>query len=162
MKKALGFTLIEFIIVIVLLSILSSIGSLILGQHFKGYFATKQITQLTTETNIAVDNLMRELKSAGQLTAIDNTTLTFTNQAGETIVIDLNGTTLRRQVNGGTAMPLCSQVSSLAFYGFDASFATTVTAQNVRFVMLQMTTTSSTKNLPYSVMAGTVLRTQLP
>ena len=107
MKIAKGFTLIEYIIVIVLIGVLGSMSSLILRQTFKGHFTAKKITDLSIKTNIAADNLLRELKSSERLSAIGATTLTFVNQQGQTIVIDLSGTNLRRNVNGGGAQTLC-------------------------------------------------------
>ena len=161
MKHTRGFTLIEFVIVITLIGILSAIASLILNQHFKGYFASKDLMALEIKTNIATNNLIRELKSAENLIAFGTTTLTFVNQQGQTVVIDLNGTTLRRQENSGSFQTLCDQVTGVAFATFDAAFASTTVANDVRFVTMNITTTSD-QGLPYSLMTGTVLRARLP
>ncbi|MDA9271825.1 ComGF family competence protein [bacterium] len=162
MKTLRGFTYIEFIIVIVLIAILGSIAALMLKQNYTGYFTAKKIMALATNATIATDNLMRELKSTSSLTALSATSLTFVNQQGQTIVIDLSGTTLRRNVNAAGAQTMCSQVSSVAFAYFDSAFATTAVAANVRFITLQMTVTN-VDGLSYSVMGGTnVLRTLLP
>ncbi len=160
--KTQGFTLIEFIIVIVLFSILSGIAGLILSQHFKSYFVAKQLTHLASQTNIAVDNVMRELKGAGSLSALSTTSISFVNQSGETIVIDLNGTTLRRAVNGAAAQPLCLDVTSVVFSAYDANFTSTTSVSNARFISLQLTANTQTSSLPYTLMAGTTLRALLP
>ena len=161
MKTTRAFTLIELVIVIVLIGILSATGSLLLRQTFKGYFTGENITDLANKTNIATSNLMRELKSAETISVIGANTLTFVNQLGQTVVIDLSGTTLRRSVNGAGAQTLCTQVISVAFAYVDQAFATTAVANNVRFLTMQLVA-STNDGLPYSLMAGTVLRKTLP
>lgn len=156
MKISRGFTYLEFIIVIVLLAILGGTASLILKQNYTSYFTAKKIMALATNANIAADNLMRELKSASSLSTLGTTSLTFVNQQGQTITIDLSGTTLRRNVNSGGTQTLCSQVSSVAFAYFDSAFATTAVVANVRYITLQMTLTNA-DGLPYSLMGGTVV-----
>ncbi len=160
MNRPKGFTLIEFIIVIVLIAILGTMSTLMLRQTFKSYVTEKQINDLATQTNMAADNVLRELKSAGSLSAIGTSTLTFINQQGQTIVIDLNGTTLRRNVNSTGAQTLCNNITNLAFGFFDQAFATTNVATNVRFITIQLTATNN--QYPYSLMGGTVLRRLLP
>jgi len=160
MKTIKGFTLIELVIVITVISILAASAGLILRQHFKGYFTAKTLIALPGKTNIATDNLMRELKNASSISVASPTTMTFVNQQGQTIVIDLSGTTLRRNVNAAGVQTLCDQVTSLAFAYFDQAFATTAVVANVRFITMQVTTTND--GLPYSLMAGTMLRALLP
>jgi len=160
MKHARGFTLIEFVIVITLIGILSAVASMILNQHFKGYFSAKDLMALEIKTNMAADNLLRELKSSENLTALSATSLSFVNQQGESIVINVSNGLLRRQVNSATAQTLCNNVTSLAFAAFDSAFASTAVTDNIRFVTMSITTTDN-NTLPYSLMAGTVLRTKL-
>lgn len=155
-----GFTLVEYVIVIVIIGILGAMSSLALRQTFKSYFTGKKITDLSTQTNIALDTVLRELKSAEGVSAIGATTLTFINQQGETIVIDLNGTTLRRNVNNAGAQPLSNNITSLTFGFFDSGFAITNTANNARFISMQLT--AANDGYPYSVMGGTVLRRLIP
>jgi prepilin-type N-terminal cleavage/methylation domain-containing protein len=157
-KKA--FTLMEFIITIVLVGILASITSTLLLKTFNSFFTGKNISDLATTTNIALTNLIRELKSSSSLTALNTSTLSFVNQQGHTVVIDLSGTTLRRNVDGAGAQTLCTLVTGLSFGFFDQAFATTTVPANVRFITIQITT--SKNGLPYSVMGGTVLMRLLP
>ncbi len=155
MRSTKGFTLIELIVVITLMAILGATSSLILRQTFKAYFTGIKITDLAVRTNIATDNVIRELKSADSLSALGTTTLTFINQQGQTVVIDLSGTTLRRGVNGAEAQTLCTQVTNLSFEFFDQAYATTAVAENVRFITMNIKTTND--GYPYSLIGGTVL-----
>lgn len=155
MKTAKGFTVIEILIVIVLIGILGSVASRILTPTYKGYFTSKKIIDLVSKTNMAMDNILRELKSASNLSAASTSSITFTNQQGQTIIINLTGTNLTRSENGGTAQTICSQVSSAAFAYYDQSFASTATVANVRFLTLQITTSNT---VSYSLMGGTLIR----
>lgn len=161
MKTAKGFTFIEFIIVIVLIAILGATGALMLQQNYRGYFTAKKIMALASNATIATDNIMRELKSAQSVSTFGSTSFTFVNQQGQSIAIDLSGTTLRRNVNATGAQTVCTQVTNVVFAYFDAAFATTAVPANVRFVTMQITTTNA-DGMAYSLMAGTVLRKILP
>ena len=159
MKHPRGFTLIEFVIVITLIALLSALASLILQQHFKGYFGAKDLMALEIKTNIAADNLLRALKSAEALTTFNTNTLAFVNHKGENIVIDVSGTLLRRQVNGASPEPLCDDVISLSFEAFDTAFASSTVVSDIRFITMAITTDDTT--ISYSLMAGTTLRKRI-
>lgn len=156
MKKERGFTFIEIILVILLTGIVASIIGLFLSQGFSAYFATKPIVSVSGEANMAMDNMLREIKSAESINSISSNALSFVNQQGETIVIDLSGTTLRRNVNGGGAQPLCNNVTSFSFAYFNAGFATTALPAEVRFITVSLTV--SENNIPYSLASGTLIR----
>ena len=159
MKSKRGFTLIELIMVIVLISMIGAMTGLLLRQTFKSFYTGKKIVDLTIKTNLAAHTLMRELKNAESLSAVGTTTLTYLNHKGETVVVDLNGANLRRNVNSAGAQTLCNQVSGLTFSFFDDTLTTTAVPANVRFVTMQLTTQNE---LPYSLMASTLLRRLLP
>jgi len=160
MKSTRGFTLIELIIVVVLIGILSGVVSPLLYQLLKSYRVGKQINNMAVQTNIAANNVLRELKNASSVSTIGNTTITFLNYQGQTIVIDLNGTNFQRNVDSGGTQTLCNNISSLSFGFYDQSFATTAVAANVRYVIMSLTATDS--NTSYSMIAGTTLRKLIP
>ena len=165
MKAIKGFTLFELIIIIVLLGILGATGTRMMVQGYKSYFTAKSITDNVSRVNVAVNTVMRELKSAQSIIIASASTCSFLSQSGQTIVVSFSGTTLTRSVNGGTAEPLCMNVIANAnamplFAYYDTNYAATATVGNVLFVTMQLTV--STDSLPYSTMAGTVLRTRLP
>lgn len=159
MSSSKGFTLIELVIVIVLISVIAAMVGLMLNQGFLNYSTAKPITTLAGKGNVAADNLMRELKSAQSISAIAATSLTYTNQAGQQIVINLSGSTLQRNVNGGGDQALCAGVSSLSFEYYNAAFDSTATPASVLFVTLAMTVTDGAAS--YSLMTATTLRALL-
>lgn len=160
MKRMDGFTLIELVIVIALISILSVPATHILTQVLKSYFTAQTITDNQNQVGVAVHAVMRELKNGNSLSNISATGLSFVNQNGQSIVIALSGTTLTRSVDSGMSQKLCKNVSSLTFDYFDQAYASTSIAASVLFVT--MTLTVNNAGLPYSLMSGTVLRTLLP
>ena len=145
---------------ITLIGILSAAATSLLTQGFKSYFTAKTLVDTLNQVAMASNGLMRELKNGSSLSNIDTTTFSFVNQTGQSIVINLSGTTLTRSVNGGTAQPLCKNVSNLIFSYYDQTLTSTATASNVRLITMQLTMNNS--GLPYSSMTGTVLRTLLP
>ncbi|GGI85144.1 prepilin-type N-terminal cleavage/methylation domain-containing protein [Legionella impletisoli] len=157
--KAKGYTLIEMVIGIVLLGIVSATAGLFLTEAFRSYFAAKPILKVAGKANIAADALMREIKSAESISAIGSNSMSFVNQQGQSIVINLSGGNLSRSVNGGTAYTLCSGITGLTFSYFDASLGTTASASNVRFVTLAMTIAEEA--IPFSLIAGTLVRKKL-
>jgi prepilin-type N-terminal cleavage/methylation domain-containing protein len=156
MKQMQGFTLIEMILVIMITGIISSFVGKILVSGFSSYLTAKPIITLAGKANLAVENLMREVKSAESISGITTTSLSFTNEQGQVIIISLTGSNLTRSVSGGSAQLLCDQVSNLIFTGYDNNFANATVAGNVSFVTLSMTVSSG--NWAYPLMSGTLIR----
>lgn len=160
MNRSKGFTLIELMIVIVLMGILCGLASRILTQTFRAWLTAKSITSMENKVNIAMETVIREIKSAQGLIAIDSSSVTFINQAGDSIQIGKNGTNLQRSVNNAGAQTICNQIATTRFSWFDQTLASTPTAANVRFLTLQLVATDN-QGLPFTLMAGTVLRKHL-
>lgn len=155
MMKQQGFTLMELILVIVLIGTVAGFAGMMLVQGTEGYMTAKRIIPVATKANVAMDNLMRELKSAENISNIDTanptTSFTFINQQGESVQISLDGATLQR--NG---VALCTNVTTLTFGYFDEDFAETTTPDLIRLITLQMTITDN--GIPYALTAATVIR----
>ena len=78
-----GFTLIEAIATIVLLSILGTFGSLVILNSTEGYIDASTVSQLHAELSISLDRIVRELRkieldsgAAGVAPDIDSVTTT--------------------------------------------------------------------------------------
>lgn len=163
MKTSKGFTLIELVIVTVLISILSTLAARIISQTYKNYSTGKKILQLGNTVNIAINNALSELSQAERFNAIGPNSVSFVNQNGDTVVMDVSGGVLRRSLNAGTAWTLCdnviNDVTNFTFAYYNQSFASTATPASVSFMTMKIL---ANDGLPYSLMGGTVIWKALP
>lgn len=167
MKTSKGFTLIELVIVIILLSILSTLAARIINQTYKNYLTGKHIIQLSNTVNIAINNVLNELNQAESFSSIGANSVSFINQNGDAVVINASGTLLQRSMNGGQAWTVCDNVINLTmnppppiFAYYDQSFAETASPASVSFVTIKIVADDGLSH--YSIMGGTVIRKALP
>lgn len=119
-----GFTFIEVVIVIVILSIVSSITIYFLAGSVKTYVVMVNQKRLSDEARLALERMCRDIRDArgilapasgtsGNTIIFQRSHSTFGDLAGETISFRLNGTTLEKvKTSPGTTIPLASNVSS--------------------------------------------------
>ena len=98
-----GFTLIEIIIVIVILSIVSAITIKFLTDSLRIYTMTVNQKTLFDEGKLALERMCRDIRDARIIAGATATSITFTRNdataqdgAGENIRFDLIGGTLRK------------------------------------------------------------------
>ncbi len=123
-----GFSLVELILVIVILSIIAAVGSRMLSGGFNAYFTGRDIIDAEWQGRYAMQRISRELRdvrsaTAGDLNITSATQITFTDNAANVITYALNGNTLER--NGE---PLADGVTNLAFNYVQTDGITTATA----------------------------------
>ena len=101
----LGFTLIEVVIVIVILSIVSAITIYFLVSSLRVYTMTVNQKTLFDEGKLALERMCRDIRDANSITGSTATSVTFIRThatgagqdiANETITFQLNGTTLEK------------------------------------------------------------------
>jgi prepilin-type N-terminal cleavage/methylation domain-containing protein len=122
-----GFTLVEIIVVIVILSIVSAITIKFLIDSLKIYTMTVNQKTLLDEGKLALERMCRDIRDASDLIVTTASSIAFTRThatgtgqdgAGERIKFDLSGTTLRKikgvdaSGNGGTPYTMASNVST--------------------------------------------------
>jgi prepilin-type N-terminal cleavage/methylation domain-containing protein len=113
-----GFTLIEIIIVIVILSIVSAITIKFLVDSLRIYTMTVYQKTLFDEAKLALERMCRDIQDANSITSTSNSiTLTRTNAtaqdiAGESITFRLTGSTLEK-VKASVGYAMVSNVSAL-------------------------------------------------
>jgi prepilin-type N-terminal cleavage/methylation domain-containing protein len=109
-KSQRGFTLIEIIVVIVILSIVSAISIKFLADSLRIYTMTVNQKTLFDEGKLALERMCRDIRDASAITGSTLSSITFTRNdataqdgAGENIRFDLSGSTLRKVKNAGGA-----------------------------------------------------------
>lgn len=161
MKQRRGFSLIELLIVIVVLSSIVGLATKLLSAGLTSYLTSGPITTNASRANIALSTIMREIQSASSITALSSgaSLITYVNHAGDSVEIKLNGTTLSRNVASSADNTLCTNVTT-ATVGFYADNLTRITlpaqVANVRYILFNMVLENG--HTHYSLTNGTLLR----
>jgi prepilin-type N-terminal cleavage/methylation domain-containing protein len=149
-----GFTLVEIVISIVLISILSGLAAMIIMQGVKAYSDEQSRTDVHYQARLAMERITREARLIQSCTAINapanpSNTLRFT---------DIDGTDVTFTVNGGTkvlsrgADILATGVTSaqpFRFFKKDGATATTscISPDDIWFVEIDLTDTQGAEAL---------------
>ncbi len=172
-----GFTLIESVTVIVVLSILGTFGSMLILNSTEGYIDASAGSQLHAELSISLDRIVRELRkidldsgAAGVAPDIDMATtnsMSWRDTDGDAYVLVLSGSNLLLTVNGGASNILLSDVTVFSLKAYDESnvqlgaFLIGVTCDPIRRFEISITLTRQgvsetlgTKLLIRSTMSG--------
>ena len=138
MTKRYGFTMIEFVLVIALLGILSTVLGPPLAEGLRGYAIVRDRRSLLAEGRAAMDRMVKEIRlipsSTNILDVSSSTSFSFQYPAGTTLTYVLAGTDLRRNSN-----TLATGVTSLTFSYFNAAGTPTSTTSAVRRVRIVFT-----------------------
>ncbi len=162
-----GFTLIEIIIVIVILSIVSAITIKFLIDGLRIYTMTVHQKTLYDEGKLAMERMCRDIRDAMSIIATSPSSIAFTRTnatgtgqdgAGERIRFDLSGTTLRKVkgVNidgtGGTPYTMSDNVTSFSVTNTTNEIQLQLTLNNpTTGVNVTLQTKVYPKNLPTSL-----------
>jgi prepilin-type N-terminal cleavage/methylation domain-containing protein len=136
-----GFTLIEFIIVIMLVSIIASVSSTLLSQGFTGYSNNKNINNADWQARTAIERMQRDLRAIRSPIAIVTATATqlvFVNYQGNTISYFLDNNSLMRQTNNNPMQVLADGVQSLTFNYLDSNGAATSTPNDICYISINL------------------------
>jgi prepilin-type N-terminal cleavage/methylation domain-containing protein len=112
-RKQQGFTLIELISVMVLVSIIVAISSQMLAQGFNAYLTSEDIIDANWQGQMAIERMVRDIRtvrSANDISVKTSSAFTFVNLAGNTMAYSLSGSNL--MLNGNI---LANGVNSLTF-----------------------------------------------
>jgi prepilin-type N-terminal cleavage/methylation domain-containing protein len=153
MKNKRGFSLIEFIMVITVLAVITSLAISLLVAIADAWVLHRQRRQMTEAGQIAIDRMAREIRRVrdrNSFTTAAVSSLRFTDIDNTDITFDLSGTTLRRTLGGVTINPLADNVSALTFTYYDSAGATlsapVATPSNIRRIQVDITFTYSGSN----------------
>lgn len=112
-KPCAGFSLVEMVVVIVLVGILSAIGSQMLGMTLQSFVFSKDVLKGDWQARVALERLTRDLRmvrAATNLTIVPATAVTFSDTDGNNVNYSLSGSQLIRNTQ-----PLADGISGLAF-----------------------------------------------
>lgn len=157
MKKHIGFTLLELVIVMVLISIMAAMSSRLILQGVNSYTKSQTISTTDWQGSYALDHMTREIRS------LDSSSDITTATASQFSFTDGTNTAITYQVTGGNlvegANTLASNASSVVFTYYDRSGAVTSTVNLIRFVQIVLTLTNSNYTYAYKT---TVYLANLP
>jgi prepilin-type N-terminal cleavage/methylation domain-containing protein len=158
--KANGFTLIEIVITIVLVSILSGLAALIILQGVKTYSAEQIRSDVHYQARLAMERMAREIRLIRSQAAVDiptmaATDLMFCDVTGKAVEFQLAGQVLNRRESascnplawGGWSALSSSSINPLTFTYLDSAGAGGATAVNLWFVEINLTDTQGSESL---------------
>ena len=151
-----GFTLAELLIVIAILGLMLAGIVTVQMQGQQAYLIGSHRVEAQQNGRIALELMIRELRSAQSLTAIPSATnMTFVDENGNTIQYQLTGSVINR-ITGGVTTPLIGGVVTFTltyFSAYDGSTntgTTTGTAASVSLVRVQLVTGTEESVASYS------------
>ena len=148
-----GFTLVEFIIVIVLMGIISAIASVTLSQGFHSFFASQNVIDADWQARYALERMSREIRivrSLSDITTASSAQFSFNDINGNAITYNLSGTSLMRNTQ-----ILADGVQSVTFTYFDKTGASTAILANIRYITISLNITLNNTNFTISTSVNT-------
>ncbi len=148
-----GFTLVEFIVVIILAGILFGFGSTLIGKVFSSYALKQNITDADWQAKVALERMARELRMARSATAADLdiaslTQIRFVDTDGNGVCFYRNAAAnrLMRSADGpatacGTTSPqvLADNVTALNFSYWNNAGTNTAIVASVYYITMSVT-----------------------
>lgn len=139
-----GFSLLELIVVMVILSIVAAIGSRVIQASFNSYFTNQNVTTANVQARLALERMTRDIhaiNSSASITTASATQLTFTDVNGTSITYQKTGTQLMRN-----SQVLSDGVNTLTFSYLDRNAAVTAVLANIRYITVTLNITSGNVN----------------
>jgi prepilin-type N-terminal cleavage/methylation domain-containing protein len=155
-KCSRGFTLLELVATIVILSVVAAIGSRILQTSFNAFYQNQYITDANAQGRLALERMSRDIHSINSPASIISATssqLAFVNTSGNSMSFLLSGTQLwlNNQVLADGV-----NVGSSSFTYLDENAAITTTLANIRYVIINLVLTQGGVNYTLRTTANTI------
>jgi prepilin-type N-terminal cleavage/methylation domain-containing protein len=152
-KQQRGFTFIELILVMVIVSVISIVVGRIMFQSIKTFIQAQNISEIEWQALLVlenVDNDVKSIRSNNDISTIGATTFTFVTATGANVTYQFSGSTLTR-----AGQLLATGIQSMAFTYFDKNYASTAVAANVRYVKINLVMVQNDLSLTFNIMSGT-------
>ena len=140
-----GFTLTELIVALAVLGMILGGVYTLQQQGLYSYMMGSAKVEAQQNARVALDLMVRELRSATAVTAIGVGDFTFVDQNGVTIRYNLTGTNLQRTANAVVDV-LIGGVQNLTLTYRDSSGVVTATPASVANVVITITTQPQAAN----------------
>jgi len=140
-----GYTLTELLVAMAMLALVLSGVYTLQRQGLYSYMMGSAKVEAQQNARVALDLMIRELRSATSVTATAAGDLTFVDQNGVTLRYNLNGTALQRTENGVVSI-LIGGVQNLTLTYRDSSGVVTATPASVANVVITITTQPQAAN----------------
>ena len=158
MSNERGYSLAELLSAMAVLTLLLA-GLLVTfqeGQNVYSFGAGR--SEVQQNARVALDRMLRELRTAAQITtaSVNDVKFTFVDDSGTSVTVEysLGGTNIQRNQTvpaiGGQPATLTGGVADLTITYYDVSNNTTTTPGNVYSVDIQLTTQPEDTSLPNS------------
>lgn len=144
-KRSRGFTLLELIVVIVMLSLLSASVVPFGVASLDAYHNTTRSLQAMDKLDHATERIAMELRAARRLVMRTATSITYTNATGQTVHLAMNGNLVQMTVGTLPAATLIDQVVAHTGLQFDyrdfenQPVASDAPASAIRHVVVSLT-----------------------
>jgi len=159
MKSQRAFTLVEFVFVILILSVLSAFSTIAINAGYSSYLNANQLLTAEAQGRQALEIMMRDmhqLRSSADIVSMSTSALSFVATNGQTISYTLNAGLLMRQIGVGTSQILGQGIVSLGFTYYDINNVVTTIAANTRYINVNLGLTQS--NASFHMSAGIFTR----
>ena len=151
-----GFTLIEIVITIVLVTILSGLAAVIALQAVKAYSTEQSRSDVHYQSRAAMERMAREIRlmrwntalAQADVTIMSPTIIRYTDIQGNQMGFRLNVAEVQRtQDNAATWQTLATGVTALTFNYFQQDGVTPAAAATLWFVEIMMTDTQGSETV---------------
>jgi prepilin-type N-terminal cleavage/methylation domain-containing protein len=144
-----GFTLLEMLIVVMILVLVGTIGSMIIYNGFRANIKERDLLNATWQSQIALQRMSDDIAEIGsrlKLNIASSSQFTFTSISGDTITYAQSGGFLQRTFNG-VVKNLADNVTGLSFGYYDANNVLTSSANLVRCIKITATISQSNTSI---------------
>ncbi|MES2217271.1 MAG: type II secretion system protein [Pseudomonadota bacterium] len=148
-NKITGFTLIELVVVIALVSVIAVIASTLLSAGLHAYIQAQRLTDADWQARVAMEIMAREIRnirSSADITTSTAAQLSFVDVFGNSVNYTLSGTTLLENSN-----ILADGIGGLTFTYYNNALAATNTPSAIIAVQVNLTVTQNNTSNPLQV-----------